>query len=131
MCQYPASTFKNSCGIISRSWPQVSLSLTYDIIVTVIIVQTFCRDKHVLVATKLVFCRDKSPDKHVTNYVCCKKYLSRQTKHNSLSRQTNKILSRQVCRKTFVATKTIVVAAPGNDIVEVLPFPWSCRSEGT
>ena len=59
----------------------------------------FCRDKHILVATKLLlrqayFCRDKS-----------------------MLIATNLILSRQkFCRdKSFVATKMILVAAAAND----------------
>ena len=73
-------------------------------------------------ATKHVFCRDKSMfflDKHI--FVVTKhfsKVLSRQT---YFCRDTRRVLPRQtrVCR--FVATKTVLVAAPVNDI----PMLWA------
>ena len=59
----------------------------------------FCRDKHVFVTTKHVFCRDKK-------YACRDKTFV----------PTKLCLSRQIFDKhLFVATKTILVAAPAND----------------
>ena len=58
----------------------------------------FCRDKHLFVATKHVFCSDKfCRGKHafVLTSFCLDKLLSRQT---------------------FVATKMVLVAAPAKDI---------------
>ena len=112
--RHPSS--KNSCGIISRSWPQVSLSLSYDTIATSIIVQTFCRDKHALVAIKVPTntclsrqknaCRDKS-------FVATKLCLLRQ-----IFVATNKQIFVATNKQIFVATnKQIFVATNKHNFV--------------
>ena len=84
----------------------------------------FCRDKSMLAATKVLsrqkFCRGKHParilllrQKTSSKDVIQRRLLSRQTRVCCDKRRR---LSREMCRdKSFVATKMILMAAPAND----------------
>ena len=81
--------------------------------------QKFCRYKHCFVATKDVFCRDKSmlsATKRLSNRCVCRDKTCRD-KHTFAARKHVFCRDKHVfCRhKTFVATKMILVAAPAND----------------